>query len=55
MNYFQMVGIKKCSHGETQFLGTQKSEKGMNKYYRCSKCGKILVLSSNNGFLYEIA
>lgn len=43
----------KCNHGEVEFLGEQKSEYGVNKYYRCLKCGNILILSED-GILYEI-
>ncbi|MEM2082628.1 MAG: hypothetical protein QXU06_05240 [Candidatus Bathyarchaeia archaeon] len=42
-----------CSHGETELLGEQKGERGTNKYYRCLKCGNVLVLSEE-GVLYEI-
>ncbi|MEM0264737.1 MAG: hypothetical protein QXO82_00025 [Candidatus Methanomethylicia archaeon] len=43
----------KCSHGEVEFLGEQKGEHGVNKYYRCLKCGSILILSEDQ-ILYEI-
>ena len=42
-----------CAHGDTEFLGEQKGERGTNKYYRCLKCGNVLVLSEE-GILYEI-
>lgn len=42
-----------CPHGETELLGEQKGERGTNKYYRCLKCGNVLVLSEE-GVLYEI-
>lgn len=43
----------KCSHGEVELLGEQKGEKGVNRYYKCRKCGSVLVLSED-GTLYEV-
>ncbi|MEM2490709.1 MAG: hypothetical protein QXW19_04515 [Candidatus Bathyarchaeia archaeon] len=34
-------------------MGEQKGERGTNKYYRCLRCGNVLVLSEE-GVLYEI-
>ena len=48
------MGKEKCSHGEVELLGTEKGEKGVNRYYRCSKCGSVLVLSEDEGVLYEV-
>lgn len=42
-----------CSHGEVEFLGEQKEERGSNRYYRCLKCGNILILSEE-GTLYQV-
>jgi uncharacterized Zn finger protein len=44
---------KRCSHGEVELLGEEKGESGVNKYYRCLKCGSVLVLSEE-GILYEV-
>lgn len=44
---------KKCDHGQVKYLGEQKGEKGVNRYYKCLKCGAVLILSEN-GFLYQI-
>lgn len=44
---------EKCSHGEVELLGEQKGEKGTNRYYRCLKCGSVLVLSEE-GTLYQV-
>ena len=44
---------RKCSHGEVELLGEQKGEKGVNRYYRCLKCGSVLILSEE-GILYEV-
>ncbi|MCS7367485.1 MAG: hypothetical protein NDF52_06365 [archaeon YNP-WB-062] len=45
--------VAKCLHGEVEFLGEQRGERGTNKYYRCLKCGAVLILSEE-GVLYEI-
>jgi hypothetical protein len=42
-----------CSHGEVELLGEQKGERGSNRYYKCLKCGSILILSEE-GVLYEV-
>ncbi|MEM3641302.1 MAG: hypothetical protein QXH37_05235 [Candidatus Bathyarchaeia archaeon] len=34
-------------------MGEQKGEKGVNRYYKCLKCGSVLVLSED-GVLYEV-
>ncbi|MEM2212899.1 MAG: hypothetical protein QXQ28_04775 [Candidatus Nezhaarchaeales archaeon] len=49
-----MVIKRKCLHGEVEFLGEQRGEKGVNRYYRCLKCGSVLILSEEK-VLYEIA
>ena len=47
------LGKKKCSHGEVELLGTEKGESGVNRYYKCVKCGSVLVLGEE-GVLYEV-
>ena len=42
-----------CSHGEVELLGEQKGERESNRYYRCLKCGSVLILSEE-GVLYEV-
>jgi hypothetical protein len=49
----EMLLKKECCHGEVELLGEQKGEKGSNKYYRCLKCGNVLILSEE-GVLYEV-
>ncbi|MEM2213976.1 MAG: hypothetical protein QXD66_04930 [Candidatus Nezhaarchaeales archaeon] len=43
----------KCPHDKLEFLGDQKGEKGVNKYYKCLKCGNVLILSEE-GTWYEV-
>jgi hypothetical protein len=50
----KLVEVKeKCSHGEIEFLGEQKGEKSANKYFRCLKCGSVLIISEE-GVLYKV-
>jgi len=49
----KILNNEKCSHGEVEFLGIERGSSGVNKYYRCKKCGAVLVLSEE-GVLYEI-
>lgn len=49
----QKIGTSKCPHDKIEFLGEQKGEKGANKYFRCQKCGNVLILSEE-GNLYEV-
>lgn len=44
----------RCPHDEVELLGEQKGEKGVNRYYRCLKCGSVLILSED-GTLYRVA
>ena len=32
-----------CKHEDLEFLGTEKSDVGQNRYVRCRKCGEVLV------------
>ncbi|MEM2738218.1 MAG: hypothetical protein QXK93_04465 [Candidatus Bathyarchaeia archaeon] len=43
-----MACEKKCNHDKLVFLGDQKGEKGVNKYFKCLKCGSVLVVSEEN-------
>ncbi len=47
------MGSQKCTHGDVEFLGIERGASGVNKYYRCRKCGAVLVLSED-GILYEV-
>jgi hypothetical protein len=49
----EVEGIETCSHGDVELLGEQKGDKGVNKYFKCLKCGSILILSEE-GVLYEV-
>jgi hypothetical protein len=44
---------EKCPHEKVELLGEQKGEKGTNKYFKCQRCGNVLILSEE-GVLYEV-
>ncbi|MEM3608893.1 MAG: hypothetical protein QXV87_00910 [Candidatus Bathyarchaeia archaeon] len=46
---------QKCPHAEDdlEFLGEQKYEGGANRYYKCLKCGNVIIVS-RDGVLYEV-
>ena len=48
-----MPAEEKCTHEKVELLGEQKGEKRTNKYFRCQKCGSVLILSEE-GVLYEV-
>jgi hypothetical protein len=43
----------KCAHDKLEYLGDQKGERGVNRYYRCTRCGNVLILSED-GTWYEV-
>jgi uncharacterized OB-fold protein len=45
---------RKCPHGKVELLGHQKTEKGNILYYKCLRCGSVLVLSEKKDALYVI-
>lgn len=34
-----------CKHQSLEFVGEQKSDVGVNSYYKCKSCGMMLVLT----------
>ena len=44
----------KCRHDKVEFIGEQKGEVGVNKYFKCLRCGSVLILSED-GVLYEVS
>jgi ribosomal protein S26 len=44
---------EECSHQDVELLGEEKAGKGVNRYFRCKKCGAVLILSEDN-VLYQV-
>ena len=34
-----------CRHESLEFVGEQKTDEGVNVYYRCTACGDLLVVT----------
>ncbi|HUK79364.1 MAG TPA: hypothetical protein VLU91_01725 [Nitrososphaerales archaeon] len=34
-----------CKHEHLEYQGDQKTDAGVNSYYRCKSCGMLLVLT----------
>ncbi|MEM2096308.1 MAG: hypothetical protein QXX19_00015 [Candidatus Caldarchaeum sp.] len=42
-----------CSH-VLEFIGEQKAEDGVNKYFRCVRCGDVFVQTADESKTYRI-
>ncbi|MCS7129399.1 MAG: hypothetical protein NZ919_02000 [Candidatus Caldarchaeum sp.] len=42
-----------CSH-TLEYLGDQKTDIGVNKYFRCVKCGDVFVQTADEAKTYRI-
>jgi hypothetical protein len=34
-----------CKHESLEFVGEQKTDEGVNSYYRCKNCAMLLVMT----------
>jgi hypothetical protein len=34
-----------CKHTDLEWVGEQKTEEGVNSYYRCKACSEVLVVT----------
>ncbi len=34
-----------CKHESLEYVGEQKTEEGVNSYYKCKACGMLLVMT----------
>jgi hypothetical protein len=34
-----------CKHEDLEFVGEQKTDSGVNSYYKCKSCGMLLVMT----------
>jgi hypothetical protein len=39
---FQMLP---CKHESLEFVGEQRTDEGVNSYYKCKNCGTMLVMT----------
>ena len=37
--------MTQCMHESLEFVGEQKTDDGVNAYYRCRSCGEIVVMT----------
>jgi hypothetical protein len=37
-----------CRHESLKYVGEQKTEDGVNRYYTCTSCGLVLVVTPAN-------
>ncbi|MDW8042235.1 MAG: hypothetical protein RMJ75_05465 [Nitrososphaerota archaeon] len=44
----------KCSHDDLEWLGSQRSDEGENRYYRCRRCLGVLVVTPKGDKVYYI-
>ncbi len=53
LNVGILMRVESCQHGELEFLGGQRTEGGENLYYRCKKCGDVLIIlpGGKGGFI----
>lgn len=42
-----------CKHEELEFIGRQRAEKGYNEYFRCKRCGAVLIFTPE-GPVYKV-
>jgi hypothetical protein len=44
----------RCKHAKLEFLGSQRTEGGENRYFRCGLCGDVLVVPPDSSRVYVI-
>ena len=37
--------LQTCKHENLEFVGNQKTEEGVNAYYKCTACGTLLIMT----------
>jgi len=35
--------LAQCTHANLDFVGEQKTENGVNTYFKCKGCGEVIV------------
>ncbi|MDV3243829.1 MAG: hypothetical protein LYZ66_01485 [Nitrososphaerales archaeon] len=37
--------MAECRHSELEFVGDQKTDSGVNSYFKCRSCGDVVVVT----------
>jgi len=40
--------LVECKHTDLEFLGSEKTDTGQNRYMRCRSCGELIVVTPEN-------
>jgi hypothetical protein len=40
--------MTECRHESLKYVGEQKTDEGTNRYYACTACGDLLVVTPSN-------
>ncbi|MCS7095238.1 MAG: hypothetical protein NZ988_05485 [Thaumarchaeota archaeon] len=43
-----------CYHEDLEWLGSQRSDEGENRYYRCKRCLGVIVITPKGEKVYYI-
>jgi hypothetical protein len=43
-----MCLVAECRHESLKYVGEQKTDDGVNRYYTCANCGELLVVTPAN-------
>jgi len=38
--------VDSCKHEELEFLGSEKTDEGQNRYMRCKTCSAVIVVTA---------
>jgi len=38
--------VEPCKHMELEFLGSEKTDEGQNRYMKCKTCGSVIVVTA---------
>lgn len=38
--------VDACNHKDLEFLGSEKTDQGQNRYMKCKSCGSVIVVTA---------
>lgn len=41
-----------CKHTELEFIGEERFEDGVNKYYKCKSCSHVIVFTAGGRMVH---